>query len=73
MAGPFFVIGIDCPHVTVRTREEPQEHYLYRVIRAPISDPPPGFELLLPESASNIGQREIPPQKFVVERVFHLF
>jgi hypothetical protein len=73
MAGPYFVIGIDGPHVTGRTREEPQKHHLYHVIRAPISDLPPGFEFLLPEPASNVGQRDIPPQKFVVERVFHLF
>jgi hypothetical protein len=41
VAGPYSVIGIESPHVTVRTRDGPQKHHLDRVIRAPVADLPP--------------------------------
>jgi Chromo (CHRromatin Organisation MOdifier) domain len=65
VAGPYVVIGIDGPHVTVRTREGPQKHHLDRVIRAPISDLPPGLELIPHSTASYIR----PPRQTAAENL----
>ena len=46
VAGPYPVIGIDGTHVIVRTREGKKKHHLDRVIRAPMSDLPPGVEVI---------------------------
>jgi transposase InsO family protein len=46
VAGPYPVVGIDGTHVVVRTRDGPQKHHLDRVIKAPMSDLPPGVEII---------------------------
>jgi hypothetical protein len=54
VASTYVGIGIEGSYVTVRTREGPQKHHLDRVIRALISDLPPGLELISPITASAI-------------------
>jgi transposase InsO family protein len=75
VAGPYVVIRIDGPHVTVRTREGPQKHHLDRVIRAPISDLPPGLELIPNANASSlrpiqrITAENLSSDEYVIDRL----
>jgi hypothetical protein len=54
VAGPYPVIGIDGNHTVVRTREGTQRHHLDRIIRAPISELPPGVELVPSSTSSSL-------------------
>jgi hypothetical protein len=65
VAGPYVLIRIEGPHVTVRTRKGPQKHHLDRVIRAPISDLPPGLELIPNATASSLR----PMQRITAENL----
>jgi transposase InsO family protein len=75
VAGPYPVVGIDGTHVVVRTREGTQRHHLDRVIRAPMSDLPPGVELVPQTTSSSLRGTTGPPaenlssNEYVIDRL----
>lgn len=75
VAGPYPVVELDGTHVIVRTREGTQRHHLDRVIRAPMSDLPPGVELVPPTTASSLRGTPRPPaenlssNEYVIDRL----
>jgi hypothetical protein len=75
VAGPYQIIGIDGPHVTVRTRDGPQKHHLDRFIRAPVTDLPPGVELIPHATSSSLrtakptAEKALFSDEFVIDRL----